>query len=305
MKIPFFLITGFLGSGKTTLLKNTLEKYNGKLKIGIVQNEFAPINVDSLELKFINPDFNILEINNGSALCVCNIANFIPSLKKFIEYYKPEIVLMESSGLTDPVNIIDVFNVPEINEKLFISNILCIVNCANIDKLLSINLRIKNQILMADEIVMNKIDLVANKNYLNELVQKIKNINPHAKIHLSEYCKIDTRINFFDNIELYKIRSKNLEVQNIRPNIEVKVLKTINKISIEKLNKFINENKDKLLRVKGILNYSNEALLIQYDGVELNYKIVEYELNNISILVFIGENISGFNFKLLLNNENL
>ena len=51
--IPLQLVTGFLGSGKTTFLKNYLEEFLGSRKIGIIQNEFSEVNVDSHELRQI------------------------------------------------------------------------------------------------------------------------------------------------------------------------------------------------------------------------------------------------------------
>ena len=68
-KIPFHIISGFLGSGKTTFLKRIIDKYAGEYKIGIIQNEFAPANIDGAELKKSGKDFQLLEINNGSAFC--------------------------------------------------------------------------------------------------------------------------------------------------------------------------------------------------------------------------------------------
>ncbi len=49
-KIPFHLISGFLGSGKTTFLKRIINKYSSETKIRIIQNEFAPANIDGPEL---------------------------------------------------------------------------------------------------------------------------------------------------------------------------------------------------------------------------------------------------------------
>ena len=77
-KIPLHIISGFLGSGKTTLLKNILEKYSDTIKIGVVQNEFAPANIDGIALKKTGKNFNLLEIKNGSVFCVCLLSTFSP-----------------------------------------------------------------------------------------------------------------------------------------------------------------------------------------------------------------------------------
>ena len=70
-KIPFHIISGFLGSGKTTFLKRVIAKYGGQVNVGIIQNEFAPSNIDGAELRKSGNDFHLLEINNGSVFCVC------------------------------------------------------------------------------------------------------------------------------------------------------------------------------------------------------------------------------------------
>lgn len=300
-KIPFILITGFLGSGKTTFLKNFLKKYN-YLKIGVIQNEFAPTNVDSIELKSEKFIFNVLEINNGSALCVCNLANFIPSLLNFISNYNPEIIVMECSGLTDPSNILEFIENPEIKEKIFISKIFCIVNSGNIEKLLKINTRVVNQIVMADEILLNKIDLIQDETNCKNILEKIKEYNPFATVHLSQYCNIIPEVRFFNNTEIYREKIKNLEIQNTRPQIEVKVIKTVKNIDINRLKKVINENLEKLYRVKGIIVNDNANILVQFDGVQFNSKDINYQTKQ-NILVFIGNNLSEINFKELYNVE--
>ena len=104
-RIPFILVTGFLGSGKTTFLKRLLARYSGDGKIGIIQNEFAPGSVDGTELKQSGMPFEILEVNNGSVFCVCLLGSFIKSLRTFVEEYQPEALILEASGLSDPISI--------------------------------------------------------------------------------------------------------------------------------------------------------------------------------------------------------
>ncbi len=78
--IPFFLVTGFLGSGKTTFLKRILNKYASEKKVAIIQNEFAPANIDGTDLKNDEKKFEILEINNGSVFYPSHLRNFLDNI---------------------------------------------------------------------------------------------------------------------------------------------------------------------------------------------------------------------------------
>ena len=94
-----------MGSGKTTFLKRMLAAHQSEKKIAIIQNEFAPANIDGEDLKRDGKNFEILEINNGSVFCVCLLSNFISSLTEFIKAHKPDVIFLEASGLSDPIAI--------------------------------------------------------------------------------------------------------------------------------------------------------------------------------------------------------
>jgi G3E family GTPase len=61
--ISMQLVTGFLGSGKTTFLKNCSDGFSSSRKIGVIQNEFSELDIDSRELKMNESGFEILEVN--------------------------------------------------------------------------------------------------------------------------------------------------------------------------------------------------------------------------------------------------
>ena len=129
IKIPFILVTGFLGSGKTTFLKKALSKIHDR-KIAVVQNEFAPANIDGIELKNEVGDFHLLEINNGSVFCVCLLSNFIASLSRFVDECQPDMVFMEASGLSDPIAIAQLFDDHALRDRLYLSGVWTIVDCS-------------------------------------------------------------------------------------------------------------------------------------------------------------------------------
>ena len=247
-KIPFHIISGFLGSGKTTFLKRIIEKYAGHYKIGIIQNEFAPANIDGAELKYSGKDFQLLEINNGSVFCVCLLGNFVRSLEKFIDEHQPEILIIEASGLSDTTSISEVISSGSLAEKIYLASNWCIVDAVNFNKSGLMKQRVIHQLRMADYVVINKTDLIENN--IENLRIEIKKSNPFAKILESAFCNFDFELGKTAINKFYFGEMKSLP----RPSINSMVIKTTRKISAQSLNDFLNEWAPKAYRIKGFVN---------------------------------------------------
>ena len=197
-KIPVYIITGFLGSGKTTLIKHLLNNYSLDKKLAIVQNEFAPYNLDGLELREkATRDFNLLEVNNGSVFCVCLLSDFIKSFNSFINTCKPDIVLFEASGLSDPTSVGEIFSSSVLKDKIYLADSICIVDVTNFLKLEKMQQRMIHQVQMADKIILNKTDL--SKEF-KDVEIKVKKLNPFAKLLAASHCKVETQ-NLFQELQ--------------------------------------------------------------------------------------------------------
>ncbi len=293
MKIPFFLVTGFLGSGKTTLLKRFLNRYAGSKKIGIIQNEFAPANIDSVELKSGGDDFEILEINNGSVFCVCLLGDFIKSLNAFIDRKSPDVILLESSGLSDPVAIAELLQLGELKDKTYLCYIWCVVDALNFDKHDKMGTRIHHQIRVADTVIINKTDLV-NTNTEN-IRTRIHAMNPYAEIVQGPFCEVD-----FDHVfrpvrmaPVAMIRAgEDINFESCgRPDIQVCVVKTTEKIALETLTSFISKYAAKTYRIKGYAFADDgKAYALQTTGTSTSISPVDY-YDRQSVIILMGDQL--------------
>ncbi|MBR5528139.1 MAG: GTP-binding protein, partial [Clostridia bacterium] len=93
-KIDIF--SGFLGAGKTTLIKKLIkEAYCGE-KLVLIENEFGEIGIDGGFLQ--DAGIEITEMNSG-CICCSLVGNFSEALKKVLEEYTPDRIIIEPSGV--------------------------------------------------------------------------------------------------------------------------------------------------------------------------------------------------------------
>ncbi|WP_430937031.1 CobW family GTP-binding protein [Saccharicrinis sp. 156] len=249
----FNLITGFLGSGKTTLLGNLLNELSKQNRIAVIQNEFAPTGIDGKELQKISDDFKLVEINNGSVFCVCQLSNFVQNMQKLIDDYQPEIIFLEASGLADPISVVELLQTDALKGTVTLDKNICLVDAPNYFKGLGIVQRFKHQVMVADHIIINKTDLYEGD--LNEIIQSLRVLNPFAEVVSTTYAKIDWSSFSKEHVqkgvaaERYQGR-----VSEGRPDMAACVLRTHDKISEENLIDFLNELKHECPRIKGYLN---------------------------------------------------
>ena len=93
-KIDIF--SGFLGAGKTTLIKKLIgEAYKGE-KVVLIENEFGEIGIDGGFLK--DAGIEITEMNSG-CICCSLVGDFSEALKKVLDKFSPDRIVIEPSGV--------------------------------------------------------------------------------------------------------------------------------------------------------------------------------------------------------------
>lgn len=298
-RIPFVLVTGFLGSGKTTFLKHVLNQFASKMKIGIIQNEYAPANIDGTELQRDGANFEILEINNGSVFCVCLLGNFISSLQNFVHIHRPDMIFLEASGLSDPISVAQLLDFKDLKNDLYLAKVWTIIDATCFLKQHNYMTRLQHQVRVADVVIINKTDRSTEKE-IQEIEKEIELLNPFAKMLKSTYCTIDDEDLIIENLP--NTVAKNTENQNTnfescgRPEIGVGVLRSARSISSERLMEFIDNYSKKTIRIKGFAKLSGgNGMAIQTSFEHKEFRIIKNFSGSTEIIVMGEEfNLSEF-----------
>jgi len=152
-------VGGYLGAGKTTLLNHILRHSEGR-RLAVIVNDFGSINID-VEL-IESQEGNAINLANGCVCCTlgADLAVTLMSLAESV--YPPDHIIIEASGVADPVKIAQYGHTP----GLRLDGIIVLADAEMVrrkarDKY--VGETVVQQLRGADIIVLNKIDLVTDE----------------------------------------------------------------------------------------------------------------------------------------------
>ena len=203
-KIPVTIVTGFLGAGKTTLIRHILAHAGGR-RLALIINEFGEVGVDGELLRGCAdeacPRDRIIELANG-CIC-CTVADdFAPAVTELLKRDpRPDHIVIETSGLALPKPLVKAFDWPQLRTKLTVDGVIAVVDAAavaegrfaddpervaeqraadpSLDHDNPLEEVYEDQLLCADLVVLNKVDLVPSER-LDALRAEIANAVPRA-----------------------------------------------------------------------------------------------------------------------------
>lgn len=195
-KIPVTVLTGFLGAGKTTLLNHLLTAEHGH-KIAVIVNEFGEVGVDNKLV--VGADEEIFEMNNGCICCtvrgdLIRILSDLSAARNGKNGRKVDFdrVLIETTGLADPAPVIQTFYVEEEMDQAYsLDAVVTVVDAKHAEQHLDDGHEAQEQVAFADVLLLNKVDL-ASEDELKSLENRLRSMNPYARIYRTEKSKIET-----------------------------------------------------------------------------------------------------------------
>ena len=189
-----YLITGFLGSGKTTLLNRIIDRFPKDQKLTLLVNEFGEIGVDGTLVE--GDDIDMMEISKGSIFCVCVKTDFIKGLYELNSKVKPDVLLIESTGVANPSDLKKDLTLPIFNDRFHFKEQFCVIDAVHFIDAYGVYASIEKQIASSTVFIINKVDL-ASSDTIEKTKDVIREFHPDPSFFETSYADIPLE-SFFD-----------------------------------------------------------------------------------------------------------
>ncbi|MBN8551970.1 MAG: GTP-binding protein [Caulobacterales bacterium] len=186
-KIPVTVLTGYLGAGKTTLLNRILSEDHGK-RYAVIVNEFGEIGIDNDLV--VGADEEVFEMNNGCVCCTVrgDLIRVLSGLMKRKGGF--DAIIVETTGLADPGPVAQTFFMDEdVAARTRLDSVTALVDAKHVMQRLDDSKEAREQVAFADQILLNKTDLVSEPELL-AVETRLRGLNPLAPIRRTERARI-------------------------------------------------------------------------------------------------------------------
>ena len=189
-RTPVTVLTGYLGAGKTTLLNRILTEDHGR-RYAVIVNEFGEVGIDNDLV--VDSDEEVFEMNNGCVCCTVR-GDLIRILNGLMRRQAGrrgfDAIVVETTGLADPGPVAQTFFVDEeVRAKTRLDSVVAVVDALNVRARLADSEEAREQVAFADQIVLNKTDLV-DAATLAEVEAALRRLNPLAPVRRAQRADV-------------------------------------------------------------------------------------------------------------------
>ena len=276
--IPVTILTGFLGAGKTTLLNYILRQQHG-YKFAVIVNEIGKIGIDGALIEKTEDD--ILELSNGCVCCTVR-KDLVKGVQNLVKKGGFDYLLIETTGIADPGPVAQTFlNIPQLQQIVRLDSIITVVDAEQIERQMADSETAREQIAMADFLLLNKTDLV-DEPHLVRIEKLARELNPHATVFRTNQSQANLKelldMHAFDLDRKLETDPEFLNELRARHHHDIQSFsfEFERAIVIEKFELFVQElsEKEKVFRSKGFLSVAGNPRRAIFHGVNNRFTIM-------------------------------
>lgn len=194
-RVTVYVLSGFLGSGKTTLLTKAIDHFTeAGRKPAVIMNEIGEVNLDGQLIANEVPMSELL----GGCICCSSRGDLATALKELVTEEQPDLIFIESTGIANPMEIIDEVTDASLILPVELKAVITVVDAPQLLEL-SRTSRGKTYRLMQEQIrcanllLLNKADLLQEAT-LQEVDALVREWNPYASVHYTVFSQIEMRL---------------------------------------------------------------------------------------------------------------
>ncbi|MES2570911.1 MAG: GTP-binding protein, partial [Verrucomicrobiota bacterium] len=244
-----------------------------------------------------------VQMNNGCLCCTIR-KDLVKGVQNLVKRGGFDYLLIETTGIADPGPVAQTFlNIPQLQQYVRLDSIITVVDAEQVEKQMKSTETVREQIAMADFLLLNKTDLVDEPG-LERLEKMLRELNPHAQIFRTNQSQVNLKelldMNAFNLDQKLTVDPEFLNELNQRHHHDINSIsfEFSKPFNVEKFEYFIKElsEKEHIFRSKGFLQIEGNPRRAIFHGVNNRFTIMwdrlwEKAEARTSQLVFIGKHL--------------
>jgi G3E family GTPase len=286
------VIGGFLGAGKTTLVNQLIG--SRAYKYGVIVNEFGKTGVDGSLIEQVDSD-GIAELSNG-CLCCFGRDDMVGALIKLANRSEPpEYVLVELSGVADPVPVAQTLLDPYVKSLFELDGIIGVADAKHLQATIQETPEGAVQIAYASTVILNKIDM-ATSEQIESSKRIIQKLNPLTRIIETSHSQVNPEDILYTHA--FEPTWQDDYTPKHTPGLSSFTLHAERELNRKHFNTFIEKmivsRPDQVFRAKGYLSIEGFDQLVLFQSVReiFNLTLSNKPKQHESHLVVIGKHLN-------------
>ncbi len=299
-RLNIVLLSGYLGSGKTTWLRHALfSKTFGNAQVFTQEAANQPVDDlllgEALSVTVLTGTAGTPKGKEELISALLAIAESrTGSKKKGVDMPLSDTLIIETSGLADPADIIMAIKEhPILVYHFALKETIIMADALHFHMALKTDALCRQQILSADRVVIAKIEDVSEQSLAN-LVATIRKMNPVAPLSLSAFGVESPVPPLPMPTETYE--STLTSVEAVTTVVSLPIPEEVDWVEFTVwLSALLHARGDTILRVKGVLQTDDGALLLQSVRKVMQQPEIlppEKSKSRLGSIVFIGEGMN-------------